>query len=130
MKYKPNQVIPKGWGHELIIVNNDEFCSKIMTINQGRKCSVHYHLLKNEVFYLLKGKIEIVWSDTDDEAVLQEQLLSGNNTGLQKIILEPGEAFPVPRGRIHQFLALEDSELFEVSTTDFPEDSYRLIKGD
>lgn len=80
-------------------------------------------------FYLLKGKIKIFWTDTEEnEEDIKDKLASGNTSMLQEVELLPGEGFPVPRGRIHQFLALEDSDLLEVSTTDYTSDSYRLLK--
>jgi quercetin dioxygenase-like cupin family protein len=45
-------------------------------------------------------------------------------------ILLTGDVFHVPKGLRHQMEALEDSRLFEFSTTDYPEDSVRIIPGD
>jgi hypothetical protein len=45
-------------------------------------------------------------------------------------ILESGDVFHVNRLMKHQLIALEDSEIFEFSTTHYDEDSYRIMKGD
>ena len=49
----------KGWGYELWIVNNNLYCGKILHFNKGKKCSWHYHKIKQETFYVQKGKLKI-----------------------------------------------------------------------
>ena len=41
-----------------------------------------------------------------------------------------GDCLEIPIGLRHQMTALEDSNLFEFSTTHYEEDSKRIIKGD
>ena len=110
--------VPKGWGYEKWIVNKDEYCGKLLHIIKGKKCSWHYHKLKDETFYLQEGKILLKYSDEDN---IQES---------KQLILERGDKFHVYRGLRHQMFALEDSDLFEFSTQHFDNDSYRVIKGD
>ena len=110
--------VPKGWGYEKWIVNKPEYCGKILFFAKGKKCSWHYHKLKDEVFYLQSGKMLIKYGDDDN---LKEA---------NEIILSVGENFHVYRGLRHQMIALEDSELFEFSTQHFDSDSYRVVKGD
>ena len=40
------QIVPKGWGKEIIFVNNDDYCGKILCFDKGKKFSMHYHLKK------------------------------------------------------------------------------------
>jgi quercetin dioxygenase-like cupin family protein len=108
----------KGWGHEVWIVNNDQYCGKILHFDSGKRCSFHYHKLKTETFYLQSGKMMVLYSDGDS---LEEA---------ESLVLQAGEAFHVPLGLRHQMIALQDSELFEFSTQHFEEDSYRIVKGD
>ena len=108
----------KGWGKELWVVNCEKYCGKILCFDSGKKCSWHYHRVKDEVFYLLKGKMEITVSENDDR------------DKAETFILEVGDVFHVKTTLRHQMLALEDSELLEVSTQHFENDSIRLIKGD
>lgn len=110
--------VDKGWGYEKWIVNKEEYCGKLLSFVKGKRCSWHFHKLKDEVFYLHSGKLEIKFSDDDDI------------TASKSIILMPGENFHVYRGLRHQMIALENSELFEFSTQHFDEDSYRVQKGD
>ena len=48
------KIVPKGWGYEKWIVNTDEYCGKLLHFIKGKKCSWHYHKLKDETFYLQK----------------------------------------------------------------------------
>ena len=110
--------VPKGWGWERWVVNNKEYCGKLLFFNAGKKCSWHYHVLKDEVFYLQSGKMLIKYSEEDDLKSAKE------------LVLNAGDNFHVYRGLRHRMIALEDSELFEFSTQHFDSDSYRVEKGD
>lgn len=110
--------IPKGWGGEKIICNNEEYCGKILCFVKGKKCSWHYHIKKDETFYIQSGKILLKYGENDDMSFSHE------------IMLERGDKFHVTRGMRHQMYALEDTELFEFSTQHFDEDSIRVINGD
>jgi|TARA_B100000513_G_C11853210_1_gene170115 quercetin dioxygenase-like cupin family protein len=112
------KIVPKGWGYEKWIVNTDEYCGKLLHFIKGKKCSWHYHKLKDETFYLQEGKLLVKYSDNDnlDEA--------------NEVILERGDKFHVYRGLRHQMFAMEDTDMFEFSTQHFDSDSHRIIKGD
>ena len=110
--------VRKGWGHELWIVNKEEYCGKLLSFKEGKKCSWHYHKIKDEVFYLQSGSLIVRYSEEDDISTAKER------------IMKPGDAFHVYIGLRHQMEALEDSELFEFSTQHFDSDSHRIIKGD
>jgi len=114
----PIKFVQKGWGHERWIVNCEEYCGKLLFFEKDKKCSWHYHVLKDEVFYLQSGKMLIKYSDEDDI------------TAAKEMVLNPGENFHVYRGLRHRMIAIEDSELFEFSTEHFDSDSYRVEKGD
>jgi len=126
------QFVPKGWGFEKWIDNNALYCGKLLYFVKNRRCSLHYHENKTETFYIHSGKLEVRYSDNLDQ--LRIHLNSYGDRGLydflEKEILEQGDTFYVPPGRVHQMIALEDTELFEFSTHHEETDSYRLIKGD
>ena len=109
---------PKGWGYEKWIVNKEEYCGKLLHMIKGKKCSWHYHTLKDETFYLQEGKILLKYSDEDDIEKAKE------------IVLNRGDKFHIYRGLRHQMFALEDTDLFEFSTQHFEHDSNRVIPGD
>ena len=110
--------VPKGWGFEKWIVNCDEYCGKLLYFVKGKRCSWHYHKLKDEVFYIQSGKVLVKYSNSDR---LQDA---------ETLTLGPGDNFHVYRGLRHQVIALEDTELFEFSTQHFDSDSHRILKGD
>ena len=110
--------VPKGGGFEKWIHNSEKYCGKLLYFVKGKKCSWHYHKLKDEVFYIQSGKIIIRYSEQDDL------------TKADEVILGPGDNFHVYIGLRHQMEAIEDTELFEFSTQHFDSDSYRVIKGD
>ena len=114
----PMKHVPKGWGWERWIVNCEEYCGKLLFFEKGKRCSWHFHQLKDEVFYLHSGKMLIKFSEEDDLSSASE------------LILDAGSNFHVYRGLRHQMVALEDSELFEFSTEHFDSDSHRIQKGD
>lgn len=114
--YKPERH-PKGWGFEDWI-SNREYCGKLLFFNKGKRFSFHYHEKKYETFYLFSGKLEAKISWGDDILTAKTYTLL------------PGDCLEIPTGLRHQIIALEDSNLFEFSTTHFEEDSKRIIKGD
>jgi len=114
----PMKFVPKGWGFEKWIVNCEEYCGKLLYFVKGKRCSWHYHELKDEVFYIQSGKMLVKYSDGDDIESAEEKILSR------------GDNFHVYRGLRHQMIALEDTELFEFSTQHFDSDSHRIHKGD
>ena len=112
------ELVHKGWGFEKWIVNNEEYCGKLLYFVKGKKCSYHYHKIKDETFYVQSGKILLRYGDDDDYDNAKE------------IILNPGDKFHIYRELRHQMEAIEDTEMFEFSTQHFESDSYRVIRGD
>ena len=66
--------VPKGWGFEKWIVNTEEYCGKLLYFAKGKKCSWHYHKLKDETFYIQSGKILLKYSDSDDISDAKEEM--------------------------------------------------------
>jgi mannose-6-phosphate isomerase len=115
---QPVRIVPKGWGREVWIANNDRYCGKILEIRKGKKLSLHYHKLKTESFYLRSGRLIIRIKDSPE------------STEIEEFELAAGECMDVPIGLVHQMEAIEDAELFEFSTQHFDSDSHRLVAGD
>jgi quercetin dioxygenase-like cupin family protein len=109
--------VPKGWGHEIVFENNELYCGKLLVFKKGCKFSMHYHMIKDEAWYVKEGEFIYRWIDTET-AEVQEQHLREGDTVRQL----PGQP--------HQLEALTDGVVFEVSTQHFDEDSYRVWKGD
>ena len=117
MIVKP-KIVQKGWGEEVWIHNDEEYCGKLLRFfKAGSKFSLHYHIIKKESWYVGKGSFEYIRLDTEK--------------GVEHTtIIKEGTCLTIERGSPHQLIALEDvSEIFEVSTQHFDEDSYRIRIG-
>ena len=113
-----NHYVPKGWGYEFWIWNNEEYCGKKLFMLGGKKLSWHYHNKKDETFYIQSGKVWLYYGEVDDLGKAHfDQLVQG-------------QTFHVYRGLRHRLEACVDSEIFEFSTQHFDDDSIRLMKGD
>lgn len=108
------KIVPKGWGREVWLANNELYCGRILEILKGKRCSLHFHKLKTESFFLRAGRLRVSIKESAAAEVLEE------------FELRAGECLDIPRGLVHQMEALEDSELFEFSTQHFDSDSNRL----
>lgn len=111
----------KGWGYELWLTNNEKYCGKILHFNPNKRCSLHYHKLKHEHFYVLKGLFKVSLADTTDEVY---------SLKCKELLLLTGSVLEIPPLKIHQMISLCESEIVEISTQHFEKDSYRIIKGD
>ena len=110
--------VPKGWGYEDWIWNSDLYCGKVLFIKQGKCCSWHYHKIKDEVFYIQDGRVQVIYSSGDVHEWASHRILTR------------GDVFHIPPGMRHQMIALEDTHIFEFSTHHEDSDSIRIIKGD
>ncbi len=107
----------KAWGHELWIINNELYCGKLLVFKANKQFSMHYHLLKDEAWYISKGKFEYKYINTE-------------SAELKSRIVKEGDCIHLMPGQPHQMLALtEGATIFEVSTQHFDSDSYRVLPG-
>lgn len=113
----PSCNVPKGWGHEIIFENNELYCGKLLCFKKGAKFSMHYHMIKDETWYVQEGEFIYRWIDTESAEVNEQ-------------ILKVGDSVRQRPGQPHQLEALEDGVVYEVSTEHFDSDSYRVWRGD
>ena len=66
--------VEKGWGYELWIHNDEEYCGKLLYFKKGKKCSLHYHEKKKETFYLQDGKLECTFYHLDELQAIVKKL--------------------------------------------------------
>ena len=109
--------VPKGWGEEIVIENNDMYCGKVLVFKEGCKFSMHYHMNKDETWYVEEGEFIYRWIDTKIGKQNEDRLSEGD-----VVRQRPGQP--------HQIKALTDGRIFEVSTHHEDSDSYRVIPGD
>jgi mannose-6-phosphate isomerase len=101
--------VPKEWGEEHWIVNGD-YCGKKLVLRKGYRCSLHYHKVKDEVFYLIAGRVLLELDGVEH-------------------VMVPGDHHHVSPGTPHRFSGLEDSEIIEFSTHHEDDDSHRIEKS-
>jgi mannose-6-phosphate isomerase-like protein (cupin superfamily) len=108
--------VVKGWGYEIWMVNNDKYCGKILHFNSEAKFSMHYHMIKDETWYVQKG--EFIF-----------RYINGNNAEVIESIMKEGETITIPHGLPHQLETKLGGDIIEISTQHFEEDSIRVWKG-
>ncbi len=107
-------IVKKLWGQETWLVNEPEYCCKILDINKGASGSLHYHPIKKETFIVIKGEIQL------------------EHNGREQILFADSEAITIQPGTPHRFRALQSSSILEISTHHDDNDIIRLeeSKGD
>ena len=103
--------VDKPWGYELRWAITDRYLGKVIHVNRGHKLSLQYHVQKDEAIYIMSGALDLVLEDERGE--------------VQTHRLEPGMSARVRPGRRHRFVAVEDTDLFEVSSPEI-DDVVRL----
>jgi quercetin dioxygenase-like cupin family protein len=116
----------KGWGHEVWMANNELYCGKLLVVYRDLRCSIHYHKLKDETFYLQDGLIRMnVWEKPFDKVP------GFGPDAPSTFLMHPGDRLVLPPNTPHQFIGIDPkSTIIEISTQHFDEDSYRIQKGD
>lgn len=112
------QIREKPWGSELWFAHTSRYAGKILRVKKGHRLSLQYHVKKCETQYLLKGKIKFTIGDSKEN--------------LREFTLNEGEKIDLMPNTIHRVEALEDSEIFEVSTPELTdvirlEDDYKRV---
>ena len=110
--------VEKKWGYELWIHNDTDYCGKLLVFSKsGNKFSMHYHIIKDETWYVQKGAFQFDWIDTENGERCYTQI-------------QEGDVIEIKKGLPHQLTALtEQATVFEVSTQHFDEDSYRIYRN-
>jgi mannose-6-phosphate isomerase-like protein (cupin superfamily) len=110
--------VEKKWGYELWIHNDTDYCGKLLVFTKsGNKFSMHYHMIKDETWYVQKGAFQFDWIDTENGERCYTQI-------------QEGDVIEIKKGLPHQLTALtEEATVFEVSTQHFDDDSYRIYRN-
>ena len=111
MQVREELHVVKPWGHEFRWAITDRYLGKVLHINRGEALSLQYHNRKDESILLLSGLMDL---DLEDEL-----------GQVQRQRLEPGASRRILPGRRHRMTAVEDCDVFEVSTPDL-DDVVRL----
>lgn len=93
------------------VVNNSEYCGKILVHEKDSMTPAHSHKEKHETFLLWSGKLKM--------------LVDGETYWMQ-----PGDVISIDRGTVHEFSAVEGAAtILEFSTPSSPKDSYFVEEG-
>ena len=134
------KVVKKKWGNERIYKNDENYCVKLLTVDQGKSCSIHHHQKKEESFLACQGKVLLeVWEELPKVATLEELEDIARTAPAHRYILEPYNPHKLENSTVvtikprtpHRFTGLMDIDntFYEASTKDSADDSYRSIES-
>lgn len=108
--------VEKSWGWEKWFANTPDYCGKELFIKRNEWSSngkYHYHKIKDETFYIIKGSL--ILNYVDDKNIFHN------------ITLPKGSNFRVEPGIKHRFstITLGGCHFIEASTHHDDEDSYK-----
>ena len=111
--------VDKPWGHELIWAKTDRYVGKILHIEAGEALSLQYHRVKDETIMVLTGRLRFEHHAEGEPPTTIE--------------LGPSEPFHITPGMRHRMIAIEDTDVLEVSTPELDdvvriEDRYGRVK--
>jgi len=102
----------RSFGTELIVINTDKYCAKILDVNPMHQSSCHLHPIKDETFIAIDFGISI-------------------KVGDEEIILGIDESLNIPPQVSHTIINRTDRvvRLIEVSTKSNEEDNIKFYPG-
>ena len=104
-------IVDKPGGHELIWAKTDRYVGKILHVRAGEALSLQYHRVKDETIMVISGRLRFEFFTEGEEPSCRE--------------LEPREPFHIVPGLRHRMIAVEDTDVLEVSTPEL-DDVVRL----
>lgn len=102
--------VEKPWGYELHWAITDRYVGKLIHIAKGHALSLQYHRKKDETIFLSSGRL--LFEMQEGDALVARELA-------------PGDRVHVTPPTVHRMTALEDCDVFEVSTPEL-DDVVRL----
>ena len=106
-----NHKVEKPWGYELRWAITDRYAGKILHVKKGEALSLQYHERKDEFQFVMSGAVDIE--------------VGGPDGSLTTRRMSPGDTLHITPGTRHRLTAVEDTDIFEVSTPEI-DDVVRL----
>ncbi|MDE3154791.1 MAG: cupin [Acidobacteriota bacterium] len=103
--------VEKPWGYELHWAKTDRYVGKLIHVNAGQALSLQYHNRKDETIFLWAGRMLFEIAEQGGPLVQRE--------------MAPGERVHITPGTVHRMTAIDDCDVFEVSTPEL-DDVVRL----
>lgn len=112
--------VPKKWGSEWWLHNDDGYCCKYLFLDPGFTSSLHYHKDKEETFMVMKGQVQLevlpFWHTNVDAFDV-----------VNKYMLEELDFYTLRPNTPHRFTAIGGKAVVvEASTKHDDNDVYRL----
>jgi mannose-6-phosphate isomerase-like protein (cupin superfamily) len=96
--------VEKPWGYELRWAITDRYAGKVLHVNKGEALSLQYHERKDEYLYVTSGVLEMELGGADGKLTTHR--------------MQAGDTLHITPGTRHRVTAVEDAEIFEVSTSE------------
>jgi len=111
--------VEKSWGWEKWFANTPDYCGKELFVRRNKwssKGNYHYHKIKDETFYVIKGSLILNYVVVIDEKDI-----------FHSVTLPSGSSFRITPNIKHRFstITLGGCKFIEASTHHDDEDSYR-----
>jgi len=105
----------KYWGDMVTLFDRLDVSVKLIHMIANTQSSMEYHVHKRESYYIQSG-------------VLKLGLRVGRGVN-KSVILRQGDVYHIEPGLMHMRMALEDTVIIELSTTDDDSDSHIVEDG-
>jgi len=103
--------VDKPWGYEIRWAVTGRYLGKIIHVKKGEALSLQYHERKDEWLLVSEGAVDIE--------------MGGLEGTLEKVRMREGDSVHLPPRTRHRITAVEDADIFEVSTPEI-DDVVRL----
>ena len=92
---------------EFWVANEEAFgyCGKFLFVLNGQTCPYHYHKIKHETFFIVKGRLRML-------------------VGEEERLMEEGDLLAMPPGVGHSFTGLGPALILEVSMPSILQDNF------
>ena len=111
VKRAEETIVEKPWGYEVRWAITERYLGKILHVRKGEALSLQYHNLKDECLLITRGAIDAELGADDGE--------------LTTVRMSEGDTIHLTPGTRHRFTAVEDTDIYEVSTPEI-DDVVRL----
>jgi len=113
-------IVEKPWGYEVRWAITERYLGKILHVRKGEALSLQYHEHKDEALLITRGAIDAE--------------LGVDGGELKTVRMTEGDTIHLVPGTRHRFTAVEDADIFEVSTPEIDdvvrlEDRYGRVGG-
>jgi len=102
VKRAEEAIVEKPWGYEVRWAITERYLGKILHVRKGEALSLQYHERKDEALLITRGAIDAELGVEDGD--------------LKTVRMSEGDTIHLTPGTRHRFTAVEDTDIFEVST--------------